>query len=560
MPNIFDQFWFTGYESAYFNSDMGLYQEYLGALEELKVKKLRGIVSQDSEIAPENQLVYNEATTRLMDYDSYLNNLGTNIWERYAQIHPLMNPPVNNVPDRTNAVTSAVELNISDQPMVPGGQSATLTNNDSNQPNDGVNDITTQPKVEQWNARYKNLIIEIANSSPERREQLIREHQPELNKFQDSKINVKNDLEYLRNVQDHLNAKLAGRDSAFVKNFYYNVEIISGPTNTAFVDAECSDEDSELGYTLEPNENNVLWRVNSAGIPHPDDLDKFFEQKRVIQLAFNKTVEESTLEPEIRAMTPQESFQWGFSRNASLVPFLATDAASTELKDVQGLSKTETNYRHYSLREIIDTGLLLSPLGPEVKLAGVLGLGLKEINVLSKGSSKAEELAQFAKLNEVKQLPVNFDKILEFSGGNMDLAKRLLLSTKEALPGKTIPELVETFKLTETPAVGSLSGYQTRIWYKWQESLIGSRLDYSKPLEEVARDAFNMRNSLRTTAREAMTDTEWSKYLMSQERNKTFEQLVEENMGKGLSGDALWNKIIESSMKSRDYVDKLFDL
>jgi hypothetical protein len=335
VPNIFDQFWFTGYESAYFNSDMGLYQEYLGALEELKVKKLRGIVSQDSEIAPENQLVYNEATTRLMDYDSYLNNLGTNIWERYAQIHPLMNPPVNNVPDRTNAVTSAVELNISDQPMVPGGQSATLTNNDSNQPNDGVNDITTQPKVEQWNARYKNLIIEIANSSPERREQLIREHQPELNKFQDSKINVKNDLEYLRNVQDHLNAKLAGRDSAFVKNFYYNVETISGPTNTAFVDAECSDEDSKLGYTLEPNENNVLWRVNSAGIPHPDDLDKFFEQKRVIQLAFNKTVEESTLEPKIRAMTPQESFQWG---GTPLIPFFATGAASTELKAVQGSS------------------------------------------------------------------------------------------------------------------------------------------------------------------------------------------------------------------------------
>jgi hypothetical protein len=86
---------------------------------------------------------------------------------------------------------------------------------------------------------------------------------------------------------------------------------------------------------LEPNENNVLWRVNSAGIPHPDDLDKFFEQKRVIQLAFNKTVEESTLEPKIRAMTPQESFQWG---GTPLIPFFATGAASTELKAVQGSS------------------------------------------------------------------------------------------------------------------------------------------------------------------------------------------------------------------------------
>lgn len=184
----------------------------------------------------------------------------------------------------------------------------------------------------------------------------------------------------------------------------------------------------------------------------------------------------------------------------------------------------------------------------------------KIANESYKELSKAEELAQFAKLNEVKQLPVNFDKILELSGGNMDLAKRLLLSTKEAIPGKTIPELVETFKLAETPAAGSLSGYQTRIWYKWQESLIGSKLDYSKPLEEVARDAFNMRNSLRTTARESMADTEWANHLMSQERNKTFEELVREGTERGLSGDALWNKIIESSMKSRGWLDSLFGL
>jgi len=54
----------------------------------------------------------------------------------------------------------------------------------------------------------------------------------------------------------------------------------------------------------------------------------------------------------------------------------------------------------------------------------------------------------------------------------MNLAKKLLLSTEEAIPGKTIPELVEFFKLTETSSARSLSGYQTRIWYKWQDKVV----------------------------------------------------------------------------------------
>ena len=321
----------------------------------------------------------------------------------------------------------------------------------------------------------------------------------------------------------------------FLDKWQYNTQIILG-TDSAIVDSEIW-EGEESHFYLAPDELGINRIFNAQDRMIPEDESKHLILQNAIENGFMQAVEEFK-----------------------------------ELGDI--LFKDNTEYQKALLRaktQSFARGMLT--LGPLVGAGGSFSLAksasivpkvMEDISIQSKNIiqrlNKAEELAQFAKLNEVKQLPVNFDKILEFSGGNMDLAKRLLLSTKEALPGKTIPELVETFKLTETPAVGSLSGYQTRIWYKWQESLIGSKLDYSKPLEEVARDAFNMRNSLRTTAREAMTDTEWSKYLMSQERNKPFEQLVEENMGKGLSGDALWNKIIESSMKSRDYVDKLFDL
>ncbi|VBB09670.1 Hypothetical protein LUCI_4968 [Lucifera butyrica] len=55
------------------------------------------------------------------------------------------------------------------------------------------------------------------------------------------------------------------------------------PTNTAFVNAKLSDEDIANGYRLKYNSNGVLWRVNAAGIPHPDDLRKFYKQQEILQ-------------------------------------------------------------------------------------------------------------------------------------------------------------------------------------------------------------------------------------------------------------------------------------
>ncbi|WP_094605347.1 hypothetical protein SPSIL_002490 [Sporomusa silvacetica DSM 10669] len=55
------------------------------------------------------------------------------------------------------------------------------------------------------------------------------------------------------------------------------------PTNSAFIDATISWEDIGNGYTLDYNSNGILWRVNAGGIPHPDDLEKFYEQQEIIQ-------------------------------------------------------------------------------------------------------------------------------------------------------------------------------------------------------------------------------------------------------------------------------------
>jgi len=82
----------------------------------------------------------------------------------------------------------------------------------------------------------------------------------------------------------------AATSGAFSDQWQYNFQTILGPTNLAFINAELSDQDVADGYTLEYNPNGVLWRVNAAGIPHPDDLDNYGEQLRVIESATNRTL------------------------------------------------------------------------------------------------------------------------------------------------------------------------------------------------------------------------------------------------------------------------------
>jgi hypothetical protein len=71
----------------------------------------------------------------------------------------------------------------------------------------------------------------------------------------------------------------------FLDAWHENFNYILGPTNPAFIDAELSYQDIANGYVLEYNSNGILWRVNAAGVPHPDDLENYQEQLRVIESA-----------------------------------------------------------------------------------------------------------------------------------------------------------------------------------------------------------------------------------------------------------------------------------
>lgn len=92
-------------------------------------------------------------------------------------------------------------------------------------------------------------------------------------------------------------------NSLFNSNFYFeyvaktyidkwqsNFQYILGSCNPAFIDATLSYQDIAEGLHLEPNPNGILWRVNAAGTPHPEDLDMYLEQIRVFKGTTNRTV------------------------------------------------------------------------------------------------------------------------------------------------------------------------------------------------------------------------------------------------------------------------------
>ena len=181
---------------------------------------------------------------------------------------------------------------------------------------------------------------------------------------------------------------------------------------------------------------------------------------------------------------------------------------------------------------------------------------------IEQNSYTPQQIEKFARENGINSLNMSFDEIYQFCGGKQELAESLLKALPEAHEDVSLnlDQRVKKYNLSEHPEKQSLSAYQTRVWYIWQESLIESRLDRNQSIEQVARQAFEMRNSIRTQARESMKDAAWSNHLFSTQKNVTFEMLVEKYSRLGFSGNDLWNEIIKASMRSRSSIDTLFGL
>lgn len=101
----------------------------------------------------------------------------------------------------------------------------------------------------------------------------------------------------------------------------------------------------------------------------------------------------------------------------------------------------------------------------------------------------------------------------------------------------------------------NLTDREARAWYLSKEAEIPARINSSASLEEQAKQAFNMRNDLRSTARELMSNRTLADSLKKTDPNRTWSEIVNKYSGQGLSEDELWSKIIEKSQSSRTSVN-----
>ena len=132
--------------------------------------------------------------------------------------------------------------------------------------------------------------------------------------------------------------------------------------------------------------------------------------------------------------------------------------------------------------------------------------------------------------------------------------------TGDAFSPKALDESEDPKNTTGNLKPGTLRSVDARKWYLAQESKIPDLIDRNSPLEEQAKQAFDLRNQYRTQARELMSDRSLAESLYQTDPNLTWEQVIQKQIAKGLSGDEIYEAIIESSQRSRKSVNQSLGL
>lgn len=125
-------------------------------------------------------------------------------------------------------------------------------------------------------------------------------------------------------------------------------------------------------------------------------------------------------------------------------------------------------------------------------------------------------------------------------------------------------ELFDVDKCTDDVIMklnGKLSDREARQWYLEQDRRIPEMIDKTLPLEEQAKQAFELRNKFRTQTRDLMKDQEKRKKLDREEPNKSFEELINKKMReKKLSREEAYKDIIKTASKTRKTVNEKLGL
>lgn len=109
--------------------------------------------------------------------------------------------------------------------------------------------------------------------------------------------------------------------------------------------------------------------------------------------------------------------------------------------------------------------------------------------------------------------------------------------------------------------IGTLSNSEARQWYIERDRNIPNLIDRTKPLEEQAREAHELRNTYRTQTRDMMRDQAARCMLDKNEPNKTFDEMIDYKRKKyGFTRDQALADIIRTSSLTNAFVDRSLGL
>lgn len=109
--------------------------------------------------------------------------------------------------------------------------------------------------------------------------------------------------------------------------------------------------------------------------------------------------------------------------------------------------------------------------------------------------------------------------------------------------------------------IGKLDNKTVREWYIYQSDWIHAQISTELPIEERARQAFELRNKYRRQARDLMADQELRKCLDREKPMREWESIVADKMRrKGMSRQEAVEDIYRTAIKSNEGVNKKFGL
>jgi filamentous hemagglutinin len=121
--------------------------------------------------------------------------------------------------------------------------------------------------------------------------------------------------------------------------------------------------------------------------------------------------------------------------------------------------------------------------------------------------------------------------------------------------GARIGPIKSAGKIT-APKARSMSDVEARRWYLDSEAKIAGMIDKTKPLEQQARQAFGLRNQIRTQARDAMSNSAGADELFGSKPNMTWENIIKKYSDQGYVGNAPYEEIIKASQRSNAAVNQ----